>query len=151
MAALDPSHTPSIGLDEFVAALVPLHDAEQLFGFSRSGFFRFRRRHAIAGLLGGKVHVGDIVDACERERGSEAWLGKIDNVQQAADYASRLLPRTTAASRIGVSRTEFWRLCVRHKIPRVACGRIHSDDLLAALDAQRGGRKCHSEPAVATR
>lgn len=59
------SSAPSV---DYPSRLLSLRLAEQRYGMSRNTFLRFRTRHAIPLLTGGKVHEDDIIAAFDRER-----------------------------------------------------------------------------------
>lgn len=128
------------GLPSYVAAYVKsqvaLDDAQELFGFSRTSFFRFRRRHAIATLPGRKISLADIVAAFESERRRNTGYSGVA-VEDSAAYRDKLLTLGRAAEVFGLSTTDFWRLRLRHRISKLSGNQVHVDDVIAALEAER--------------
>lgn len=53
---------------DYVAKLLPVGVARELFCMSQSTFLRFRHRHKIALLPGRRVHISDVMAALERDR-----------------------------------------------------------------------------------
>lgn len=53
---------------DFKQTVVPLCHAQKAFGFSRTGFWRFRNRHGIEVLSGWRVNITDIIAGFEAER-----------------------------------------------------------------------------------
>jgi hypothetical protein len=54
--------------ENYAAKLLPVGVAAKLFGLSLPTFWKLRRRHGIVLLVGRRVHVGDIIDALEKDR-----------------------------------------------------------------------------------
>lgn len=72
-SAMEPQGTGAttvepLGLYHFKQNVIPIQEALEKFGFSTSTFYRFRIRHKIQTLTGGKVHIADILAAFEAER-----------------------------------------------------------------------------------
>ena len=55
-------------VEDYVAKLLTVSEAQAAFGFSESTFLRFRQRHRIQLLSGKRVHVDDVIAALDRER-----------------------------------------------------------------------------------
>lgn len=49
--------------------LVPINDAAKIVGMSLPTFWRFRKQHGIQVLTGHKIHMDDVGNALEVERG----------------------------------------------------------------------------------
>lgn len=123
----------------YVKALVSVDEAMKLFGFKRTTFYRFRAKHHVPVVLGRRVHVGDIISACEIERGKRNAYGPPlhATMADAKNYSTKLITLATAGRLFDLSTTSLWRLRIRHRVPLVAGGRVHADDIVAALDRER--------------
>lgn len=122
--------------------MVPLTDAQAMYNFKRTVFFRFRRNHRINRLPGDRVNLEDIVKAFEIERGRKSSNGvknhaAITSTAAILEYHTKLMPMKKAAKVFKFSRTDFWRLRLKHRICRLSGSQVHTDDIIAALDAER--------------
>jgi hypothetical protein len=64
-----PAERPSVDAGAaYAAKLLSIETAANKFFMSRSTFHRFRIRHAIVTLPGGRIHEDDIIAGIERER-----------------------------------------------------------------------------------
>ncbi|MBW7896374.1 MAG: hypothetical protein H3C27_14800 [Opitutaceae bacterium] len=120
----------------YVSSLLSVDQAAALFKFKRTSFYRFRAQHRIALLPGRRIHVGDVVAACEAERRCPSSL-HAETLDQAKLYASKLMTLAEAERCFDLSNTSLWRLRVHHSIPLVAAGRLHADDIVNALNRER--------------
>ena len=139
---VNPSHeAASVAGDAsaYATALVSVDEAMKLFGFKRTTFYRFRHKNQVPVVLGRRIHVGDIISACDVERGKRSANGPPirATMAEAKGYAAMLITLTAAGRLFGLSTTSFWRLRVRHRVPLVAGGRVHAEDIIGALDAER--------------
>ena len=57
-----------IKVQEYVAKLLTVSEAQSAFKFSESTFLRFRQRHKIQVLPGKRIHVDDVIAGLDRER-----------------------------------------------------------------------------------
>lgn len=55
-----------------------------------------------------------------------------------SEYVDRLLPISDAAKKYGMSKTAFWRFRRRHKLATLPGRRVHEDDVIAAMNRERG-------------
>ena len=144
---IQPIAPPEYATPETVAVYletkIPLLEAQNLFGFKRTTFFRFRVKHGIEVLPVRCVSVIDVVQAFENERklstslNATKWLGT--GMAAVLEYRSRLLPLRHASAAFKIPGTSFWRFRLRHGIQTLSGGFVHADDLVASLDAQRRG------------
>lgn len=125
-------------LAHHLETIVPLEAAAKFFGFSRTSFFRFRRRHRLRKLPGNKVSMSAIVISLESERTKDPCLhARLDasrSLPEVLRYRENLLSLSEAAARLNCSSTTFWRFRVRMRLKLVSGRKIHSDDLCAALE-----------------
>lgn len=131
----------------YLETIVRLVDAQSMFGFSRTSFFRFRRAHHIASLPGGRVSLIDIVRGFEEERkipvipGSapQKWTGT--NLAAVFEYRSKLLALCRASEIFELPSTTFWRFRLKHSVGKLSGAHVHADDIIAGLDAERRGSR----------
>jgi hypothetical protein len=55
-------------VQEYVAKLLTVSEAQAAFKLSESTFLRFRQRHKIQVLPGKRIHIDDIIAAMDRDR-----------------------------------------------------------------------------------
>ncbi len=119
-------------LSDFLETIVKLGRAAELFGLSRTSFFRFRRKHRIATLPGRKVSLSLVVAGFEAER-RMAGTTVVRSLEDIITYRDKLLTLRNAAKSIGCSSTTFWRFRVRAGLKLLPGRTIHADDVSSAL------------------
>lgn len=126
-------------LASYTNALLSIEDAQHMFGFERTSFYRFRKDYRILLLAGRRIHVGDVVRAFERQRRRDHSAIGFSHItiDQAVEYRAKVLTLPEAKSAFGISSTTLWRLRQRYSIPMLSVRRIHADDIIAALNASR--------------
>lgn len=135
-AGLDPSLGAPSDLAQKLETIGTLKSAAKLFGFSRTSFFRFRRKHRILKLPGNQVSMKAIVTGLEAERGQShqnVATNTPSSLPGILEYREKLLTLKQAAAHLKCSSTTFWRFRVRVRLKVLSGRKIHADDLCAAL------------------
>ena len=136
-----PKHLLSRSLanvEDYCLDALDISAAQELFRFSKSEFYRFRHHHRIESLPGLRIHLLDIVNAFEMERG----IAPHDRTCiDARGYAALLLTRSEVEAKMKVSRRTSCRFRSKHKVPQLSGGFTHAQDIIAALDAERLGMR----------
>ena len=127
---------PSTTIEDYCLDQLGISAAQELFRFSKSEFYRFRDTHRIVSLPGRRIHLLDIVNAFETERGI---VERDRTCTDARGYAALLLTRSEAETKMKVSRRSSCRFRSKHNVPDLSGGFVHAYDLIAAMDAERLG------------
>lgn len=121
----------------YIEELYSLQDAYHLTRMSRTEFYRLRRDSAIRVVPGQRVHGADIIRVFERFRG----LTGNGPYATLREYSAKLLKRWEVCAKFGMKITSLYKLRVRHQVPLLPGGTFHSDDIIAALEAERRGER----------